>query len=59
MYNATVRVAEILDLLFTDDFATVGEYRDELATVLPLLGLERFDRRGLNRALARVRAVTE
>lgn len=51
--DATFRVAEILGLLFTDDFATVGEYRDELAALLPLLGLQRFDRRNLNRALAK------
>lgn len=58
VYDATVRVAEILGLLFTDGFATAGEYRDELATLLPLLGLQRFDRGGLNRALARVGART-
>jgi hypothetical protein len=33
------------------DVTRVGEYRDELACLLPLLGLERFDRRALNRAL--------
>lgn len=34
--------------------AVLGDYRDELAAVMPLLGLERLDRRALNRALAAV-----
>src|SRR5664280_2409514 len=39
--------------------ATVGVDRDELTALLPLLGLERFDRRGLNRALADLATTTE
>jgi hypothetical protein len=52
--DATLRTAEILGMLFDErdiDVTRVGEYRDELACLLPLLGLERFDRRALNRAL--------
>jgi len=36
-----------------EDVAGIAERRDQLAGLLPLLGLERFDRRALNHALAR------
>jgi hypothetical protein len=52
--DATLRTAEILRMFLDEqdiDVTRVGEYRDELACLLPLLGLERFDRRALNRAL--------
>ncbi|HZM64702.1 MAG TPA: hypothetical protein VFC16_00175 [Nakamurella sp.] len=50
---AAVRAAEILGKLLDDeDIPRFGEHRDELAGLLPLLGVERFDRRTLNRALA-------
>ena len=39
-------------LLDDEDLTRFGEHRDELAGLLPLLGVERFDRRTLNRALA-------
>jgi hypothetical protein len=35
-----------------EDVTRFGEHRDELADLLPLLGVERFDRRTVNRALA-------
>jgi len=37
----------------------LGGNRDELAALLPLPGLERLDRRGLNRALAELSTATE
>jgi hypothetical protein len=50
---AAIRAAEILSLLLeTEDLTRFGEHRDELAALLPLLGVDRFDRRTLNRALA-------
>ena len=50
---AAIRAAEILGMLLDDeDVPRFGEHRDELAGLLPLLGVERFDRRTLNRALA-------
>jgi hypothetical protein len=50
---AAIRAAEILSLLLDDEDCTrFGEHRDELAGLLPLLGVDRFDRRMLNRALA-------
>ena len=50
---AAVRAAEILGMLLDDeDVPRFGEHRDELAALLPLLGVDRFDRRTLNRALA-------
>ena len=50
---ATLRAVEILSLLLeAEDLTRFGEHRDELAALLPLLGVERFDRRTLNRALA-------
>jgi hypothetical protein len=59
VFDATLRTAEILRMFLDEqdideqdiDVTRVGEYRDELACLLPLLGLERFDRRALNRAL--------
>jgi len=56
---AAVRAAEILGMLLDDeDVPRFGEHRDELAGLLPLLGVDRFDRRTLNRALA-AHAATE
>lgn len=34
-----------------DDLASVGVHRDELSGLVPLLGLERFDRRACNKFL--------
>ena len=39
-------------LLDDEDVPRLGEHRDELAGLLPLLGVDRFDRRTLNRTLA-------
>jgi hypothetical protein len=57
VFGAVVRAAEIVGSLLDadeDDIVAVvlGEGRDELATLLPLLGLELFDRRSLNQTLA-------
>ena len=50
---AAIRAAEILGMLLDDeDVPRFGEHRDELAALLPLLGVDRFDRRTVNRALA-------
>jgi hypothetical protein len=50
---AAIRAAEILGMLLDDEDCTrFGERRDELAALLPMLGVERFDRRTVNRALA-------
>jgi hypothetical protein len=53
--GATVRAAEIIgQLLDADDrhdLVGVGVDREELAALMPLLGLERFDRRACNQAL--------
>jgi hypothetical protein len=38
--------------LFSTLLASVDVHRHELAALAPLLGLERFDRRALNHALA-------
>jgi hypothetical protein len=54
VFDATLRAAEILGMVLDErdiDITRVGEYRDELACLLPLLGLEWFDRRALHRAL--------
>jgi len=59
VFDATLRTAEILGMLLEErdiDVTRVGEYRDELACLLPLLGLDRFDRRALNRALVALTA---
>ena len=52
VFAAVARAAEIVGQLLENDLATLAEHRDEFAGLLPLLGLERFDHRGLNRALA-------
>lgn len=57
VFGAVVRAAEIVGSLLAadeDDIVAVvlGEGRDELASLLPLLGLELFDRRSLNQTLA-------
>lgn len=57
VFGAVVRAAEIVGSLLAagehDIVAVVlGEGRDELATLLPLLGLELFDRPSLNQTLA-------
>ena len=53
---AAIHAAKILSMLLDDeDVPRFGEHRDELADLLPLLGVDRFDRfdrRRLNRALA-------
>ena len=67
VFGATVRAAEIIgQLLDADghrDLADVGVDREELAALMPLLGLERFDRRDCNQVLrglaADVQAVAE
>ncbi|MGH3802944.1 MAG: hypothetical protein ACRDTD_23000, partial [Pseudonocardiaceae bacterium] len=55
MFDALTRTVEIMHRLpqpaDEDDLAGVGVRREELAALLPLLNLERFDRRGCNRAL--------
>jgi hypothetical protein len=61
VYEAIVRAAEILDqLLNSKDLdevvVEVEDWREEMAGLLPLLALERFDRRALNRALAELAA---
>jgi hypothetical protein len=55
VFTAIVRAAEIISQVLEADGNTVfvlGEQRDELASLLPLLGLERFERRALNHVLA-------
>jgi hypothetical protein len=53
--GATVHAAEIIGQLLDaddhDDLASVGVNREELAALIPLLGLERFDRRACNQVL--------
>ena len=53
--DAAVRAAEIIGQLLDaddhDDLAGVGVNREELAALIPLLGLERFDRRACNQVL--------
>ena len=55
VFDALTRAAEIvrhmLDAADEDDPAGVGVDREELADLLPLLGLGHFDRRAGNRAL--------
>jgi hypothetical protein len=55
VFGATVRAAEIIGQLLDagdhDDLAGVGVGREELAALMPLLGLERFDRRACNQVL--------
>ena len=45
------RAAQIMGML-VDNMSQLGEHREELAALVPWLGLERFDRRAVNRALA-------
>jgi hypothetical protein len=62
VFDAIVRAAEIMDQLLDadeDDVFVLGEHRDELAGLLPLLGLERFDRRACNKAFAACVAPTK
>jgi hypothetical protein len=53
--GATVRAAEIIGQLLDadghDDLADAGVDREELAALMPLLGLERCDRRACNQVL--------
>ena len=55
VFGATVRAAEIIGQLLDagehHDLADVGVDREELAALMPLLGLERFDRRACNQVL--------
>ena len=51
VFAAVLRAAALLQPLLDDDLAGPAD-RSELAARLPLLGLERFDRRAVNRALA-------
>ncbi len=61
--GATVRAAEIigqlLDVGDRDDLAGVGVGREELAALMPLLGLERFDRRACNQIFGGLAAGAE
>jgi hypothetical protein len=57
VFAAALRAAEIVgQFLDADEDAIVadvlGDYHDELAALMPLLGLDRFDRRACNTALA-------
>ncbi|MGH9066346.1 MAG: plasmid pRiA4b ORF-3 family protein [Acidimicrobiales bacterium] len=53
VFAAISRAAEIIGRLLDDDISIsqLGEQREEMASLLPWLGLERFDRRAINRAL--------
>ncbi len=55
VFGATIRAAEIIGRLLDAgehrDLADVGVDREELAALMPLLGLERFDRRSCNQVL--------
>jgi len=53
VFAAVRRAAALLQPLLADDLATLLAHRDELAGLLPLLGLERFDQGALNQALAK------
>lgn len=64
MFEAVLRAAEIAgQFLDADEDAIVadvlGEDYDELAALMPLLGLERFDRRACNKVLAGATATKE
>ena len=58
VFGATVRAAEIIGQLLDardhHDLADADVGREELAVLMPLLGLERFDRRACNQALRRL-----
>ena len=51
MFAAVLRAAALLQPLLDDDLAGPAD-RSELAALLPLPGLERFNRRATNRAPA-------
>jgi hypothetical protein len=55
VFDAIMHAAEIVRRLLEaaedDDLASVGAHRDELPGLVPLLGLERFDRRACNEFL--------
>ena len=55
VFGATIRAAEIIGQLLDagehHDLADVCVNREELAALMPLLGLERFDRRSCNQVL--------
>jgi hypothetical protein len=53
IFAITVRVAEIIGQIL-DDVTVLDDYRDELACLRPWLEIDHFDRRALNRALARL-----
>jgi Plasmid pRiA4b ORF-3-like protein len=61
--EATVRAAEIIGQLLDagdrDDLAGAGVDREELAALMPLLGLERFGRRACNQVLRDLAADAE
>lgn len=63
VFDAIVRAADIIGQLLDadedDDLAIIGVHRDELAALAPLLGLERFNRRACNKALAACTAPIE
>jgi Plasmid pRiA4b ORF-3-like protein len=63
VFDATVRAAEVIgQLLDADehhDWSAVGDCREELAALRPLLSLEHFDRRACNRALRVLTAATD
>lgn len=62
VFDAIVRAAEIMGQLLDadeDDVFVVGEHRDELVSLLPPLGLERFDRRACNQALVACTTATK
>jgi len=55
VFGAIVQAAQIVSRLLDgagEELAGIAEHRDRLAGLLPLLGLERFDRRALNHALS-------
>ncbi len=58
IFAITVRVAEIIGQIL-DDVTVLDDYRDELACLRPWLEIDRFDRRALNRALARLSVPAE
>ncbi|MBV9031531.1 MAG: plasmid pRiA4b ORF-3 family protein [Pseudonocardiales bacterium] len=61
VFAAIVRAAEMMGRLLEadDDVFSLGEHRDELASLLPLLGLERFERRTCNQALVACATATK
>jgi hypothetical protein len=58
VFDATVRAAEVIGQLLDagghHKWSAVGDCREALAALRPLLGLEHLDRRACNRALARL-----